>query len=58
MHENRVYYKLGNLQEHARTILEPFALQLIGYAGLDFMNDVMLELKFKPKGEPDSSEEE
>ena len=58
LHENKGYYKLGNLQPHARSLLEPFTLQLLGHAGLEFLNNVMLELKFKPKDEPDSSDEE
>ena len=38
--------------------MQPFTLQLLGAAGLEFLNNVMLELKFKPKDEPDSSDEE
>lgn len=58
LHEDRGFYKLCNLQEHARSILEPFTLQLLGHAGLEFLNNVMLELKFKPKNEEDSTDEE
>ena len=58
LHENRGFYKLANLQDHARSILEPFTLQLLGQAGLEFLNNIMLELKFKPKDDPDSSDEE
>ena len=46
---NGGFIKLWQLSEKAREILEPFALQLLAQAGLEFFNKVILELKWKPK---------
>ena len=55
---NAGFVRLQQLSEKAREVLEPFALQLIGQAGLDFFNNVILELKWKPKDDITSSDEE
>ena len=39
-------------------ILGPFAVQLLGQAGLEFFNNAVLELKWKPKHDATSSDEE
>ena len=46
------------MNEKGREILEPFVIQLLGHAGLDFFNNCVFELKWKPKTDATSSEEE
>ena len=38
--------------------MEPFAIQLLLQGGLEFFNNAILELKWKPKDDPESSDEE
>ena len=46
------------MSESARDIIEPFLVQLLAQAGLEFFNRVVFELKWKPKNEESSSEDE
>ena len=55
---NGGFIRLKQLSDQARVMLVPFALQLLGQAGLDFFNKVILELKWKPKDDLTSSDEE
>ena len=43
------FLRLEHLNERAKEILEPFAVQLVAQGGLEFFNSVVLELKWKPK---------
>jgi hypothetical protein len=47
-----------NLTEHGRDVIYPIFQQLIKEAGLEFMQNVVCEIKYKPEGEMDSDEEE
>ena len=55
---NGRFIKMAQLSEKGREILEPFAIQLLGHAGLDFFNNCVFELKWKPKTDDTSSDEE
>ena len=52
------FIKLWQLSESAREILDAFAIQLLQQAGLEFFNNAILELKWKPKTDLTSSDEE
>jgi len=52
------FVKLLHLSESAREILDAFSIQLLSQGGLEFFNNAILELKWKPKTDASSSDEE
>ena len=52
------FIRLLQLSEGARKILEPMCVQLLREGGLEFFNNAVFELKWKPKSDKTSSDEE
>ena len=52
------FIRLSQLSETAIEIIEPLMLQVLLQAGLEFFNRIVFELKWKPKDDASSSEEE
>jgi hypothetical protein len=47
-----------NLTPHGQNVIFPIFRELIKEAGLEFMQNVICEIKYKPPNELDSDEEE
>lgn len=58
LYEDRRHVRFVNLQEAGKKHIYPFVLQLLSYAGLQFFQRVLFELKWAPKDRAESSDEE
>lgn len=58
LYEDKTWYPIKALNDQGRERIVEFVCQLIRETSLHFMNNIVLEIKYKPKDEPDSSSDE